>query len=495
MSLSVFSRPVLWRERRPGDRSVGWLELFYDLVFVAALIELGAGLGDDVTWAGFGRFAVLFALLWWAWTGTTFYNNRIDVDDVPHRLLTLVQMFAIGTVAILSHEAFGDGAAAFSLAYGTIRVSLVVMYLRARRHVPEADPVTVPYARWFGAGAAVWLLAAAVPSPWRFSLWAVALGLDLVRVFSPSIREVVVERLPPDREHMAERYALFTIIVLGESFIKTTGSLAEEGLTLDGLVMGGFALAVTAGLWWTYFDDVADSPVRGDLGMAAGVTWVYGHLPLTLGLTSTGVAVEKLATLDLTEAPPSYELLLITGSIALTLTSVAALDAVTRTRQVGVEPRERVIARLTAVAALGVVALIGSSWVAWALGLVVSIVVAAQIAAEVVLARRAHAHMTQRIGAQVDAAAADQLCEHLRELGSPQPRTRGCEECLETGGTWINLRLCATCGYVGCCDDSLGHATEHHEETGHPAIRSAEPDQDWAWCYVHEQSAELAAIG
>jgi uncharacterized UBP type Zn finger protein len=68
----------------------------------------------------------------------------------------------------------------------------------------------------------------------------------------------------------------------------------------------------------------------------------------------------------------------------------------------------------------------------------------------------------------------------------------GCEECLREGGRWVHLRMCHTCGHIGCCDNSPGrHATRHHEETAHPLIRSAQPGEDWSWCYVDELMLRL----
>ena len=74
------------------------------------------------------------------------------------------------------------------------------------------------------------------------------------------------------------------------------------------------------------------------------------------------------------------------------------------------------------------------------------------------------------------------------------PRTpEGCEECLAAGGRWVNLRLCLTCGHVGCCDSSPGqHATAHHRKTRHPLIRSFQPGEDWGYCYVDELMLEPA---
>ena len=82
------------------------------------------------------------------------------------------------------------------------------------------------------------------------------------------------------------------------------------------------------------------------------------------------------------------------------------------------------------------------------------------------------------------------LCEHLMEI-DPQPaHADGCEECLKIGSAWVHLRLCLSCGHVGCCDSSpQRHATRHFRQTTHPVIASYEPGERWAWCYADE--AEL----
>jgi uncharacterized UBP type Zn finger protein len=73
----------------------------------------------------------------------------------------------------------------------------------------------------------------------------------------------------------------------------------------------------------------------------------------------------------------------------------------------------------------------------------------------------------------------------------PEGQTPGCEECLKIGQRWVHLRKCVVCGHVGCCDQSIGkHATKHAHETGHPVIRSAEPGEDWKYCYVDGEWSE-----
>jgi CPA2 family monovalent cation:H+ antiporter-2 len=75
-------------------------------------------------------------------------------------------------------------------------------------------------------------------------------------------------------------------------------------------------------------------------------------------------------------------------------------------------------------------------------------------------------------------------CSHLDQVRAVEPSAVGCEECLETGGSWVNLRICMICGHVGCCDASPGkHATAHYHASKHPIIRSLEPGETWGWCY------------
>ena len=85
-------------------------------------------------------------------------------------------------------------------------------------------------------------------------------------------------------------------------------------------------------------------------------------------------------------------------------------------------------------------------------------------------------------------------CSHLDQVRPVEPRTPGgCEECLQSGSRWVHLRMCLTCGHVGCCDSSPNkHATKHWHRSGHPLVRSEERGEDWAWCYADEAFLEPA---
>ncbi len=79
-------------------------------------------------------------------------------------------------------------------------------------------------------------------------------------------------------------------------------------------------------------------------------------------------------------------------------------------------------------------------------------------------------------------------CTHLDQIRAVTPRTPGgCEDCLKTGSQWVHLRLCLSCGHVGCCDSSQNrHARKHAHDTGHPIIRSFEPGENWRWCFIDD---------
>jgi uncharacterized UBP type Zn finger protein len=87
------------------------------------------------------------------------------------------------------------------------------------------------------------------------------------------------------------------------------------------------------------------------------------------------------------------------------------------------------------------------------------------------------------------------ICTHLDQIQPVVPSGNGCVECLKTGQEWVHLRLCMTCGHVGCCDQSVGrHATKHHHATGHPIIQSFEPDEDWFYCYPDDLMFEIEGV-
>ncbi|MEZ4224841.1 MAG: low temperature requirement protein A [Polyangiaceae bacterium] len=338
-----FHKPALHSPALGLEKRATWLELFYDLIFVAAFIQLGNGLSSHVTVTGFAAFFAMFVPLWISWTGFTFYVNRFTVDDFLHRTLVLFQMFAVGGMAISAPTVLEGKTVAFSTAAGISQLLVLAMYLRAIAQTDEGRSYSRYWGAVFGVGGMLWLASAWASGMVVFIMWGAAALLVLGSPLSKQSRSLA-ERFPIDFEHLGERYALLTLIVLGESFVKVLSSLAESGAGLSLYFQAGIVLLVTCGLWWVYFDDVAGSHVRQ--GRAQWIVWLYGHLPLQVGVTAVGVALKKAVYFDWHAPAPTGYRWLLAGSLALAYAAVAAIDSVTQRRQAELSDRARVNMRI-----------------------------------------------------------------------------------------------------------------------------------------------------
>jgi low temperature requirement protein LtrA len=321
---------ILWlrtsRSHHGDAQRVGWLELFYDLVYVATVIALGNRLSDDVSREGVLSFVVLFVPIWWSWTGMAFYITRFNLDDIGHRLLVFAQMLAIAVLAINVHDGLGDTSRGFALAYVGARAVLILMYVRVGRQRHEARALTTRYATGFALAASIWLLSVFVPRPARFGLWALGMVIDFGTPLLPTTRRLQAQ-IPPDTHHLPERFGLFTIIVLGEAFIKVISHASEVELHRANALYGALALVVAASLWWIYFDNVKGSVVRRT--RFAGQVWVYTHLPLVAAITAFGVGANKVVLLEPGHPLDGEKRLLISGAIGVALLAIAVLDLAT----------------------------------------------------------------------------------------------------------------------------------------------------------------------
>lgn len=382
-------RPRLHSPAPGNTRRVEWLELFYDLIYVAAIIQLGNGLSNHPGLTGTLIFAGLFVPVWSAWTAFTFLSNRFIVDDFVHRLMVFGQMFAIGAMAVNVGDVFEGHPDGFALCYAIVRWLLVAMYVRMWRHGKGGTQLARRNALGFAVGAVLWTLSVVVPEPWNYLMWGAALLIDFAVPLNRRSRQVSL-RFPPDVLHMAERYGLLTIIVLGESFVKVLSQGAADGWSADFALMGALALLITFSLWWLYFDDVAGSRIR--VGELTPFIWVYVHLPLTLGVTAVGVAIKKAALMD--PMAPGYGKYrwLLCGTLALVLLSVAALDQITERRVSDVNDRHRVIARLSSAGAVLLLAAVGDFMTAALFVGLVTVICVTQVVIDLLMAPMADPH-------------------------------------------------------------------------------------------------------
>jgi low temperature requirement protein LtrA len=164
------------------ERHATWFELYFDLVFAAAIFELATGLADDPSAAVFARFAGLFVAVSLAWTHFTVYANRFDTDDLIYRLAKAAAALALAAIAIeIPRVLAGDGGTvAFAACYAVVRLLLAALYIRARLHIRGQERKLIDtYIGTFSFTAGLWLVSIFVPGPYRFIVWGVALGLEL----------------------------------------------------------------------------------------------------------------------------------------------------------------------------------------------------------------------------------------------------------------------------------------------------------------------------
>ena len=379
MTSKIWSPPRLHQGH--DGRKVTWLELFYDLVYVATLIQLGNTLSEDITLIGFGQFVVLFIPIWWAWTGVTFYMNRFVVDDFWHRQLIFLQICAIAWLGVSVEGAFGELAGQFALTYAAVRLVLVILYIRTWRHVPQAKPLTQRYVIAHSIGAIIWVVSAFVPAPLNWLLWLLALTVEIGNVFLPQTHRLTW-LLPPDPHHMIERYGIFTIIVLGESFIKTITAGSGMPFNAASAIFSFFGIGVVVGLWWLYFDDTENAEIKPD--RVSTYVWIYAHLPLTIGLTAFGVAAKKLF-IGAGDNTVKYKyILLFCAAMILYAVAVALIDWVTERSDGGLSNRARFFWRVAMAVAFGALALFGAGLSPITFIIIAAVIMAVQVVAEIV---------------------------------------------------------------------------------------------------------------
>jgi low temperature requirement protein LtrA len=323
-------RPIRLRSADGAEagRKVTWLELFFDLAFVAAVSQVGTPLAMDYSPGGLARYAVLFFLIWWAWLGHTTYATRFDTDDLVQRLLTLAQIFGVAVMAINADEALDSrSSAGFAVAYGGLRALLAFQYFRAR-NVPRAGTFAMSSAAGYAMAAAVWVTSGLTPAPARFALWALALGIDLG---TSLVTGRHTAQVPPDAAHLPERFGLFTIILIGESLVSVIkGMKSQDTWTLSAASSALLGMAMAFTIWWWYFDGVegaGERRVASHHETRLFHVWAFSHLPLYLGIAVAGVGVEHVIRFAPTMHLEAAEAWMLCGALAAAMAAVTAIAA------------------------------------------------------------------------------------------------------------------------------------------------------------------------
>ncbi|MET9434682.1 low temperature requirement protein A [Streptomyces sp. NPDC006551] len=288
--------PLVSRARDEAHRAATPLELFFDLCFVVAVAQAGAELVHAVTEGHSGdgvvNYAMIFFAIWWAWMNFTWFASAYDNDDVPYRVVTLVQIAGVLLLAAGVSRAFQDHEFfVVWLGYVVMRLALATQWLRAAHHA--TDPAERGMCRRYAAGVALcqigWtalLLAPEGARPWVF------LGMALAEMCVPLYAEKdVTTHWHP--HHIAERYGLFTIIVLGETIAAATvavqSGVRENDALGELLPIAAGGLLIVFAAWWIYFAVPAHHRLTSN---REGFLWGYGHYLIFASAAAIGAGIE-----------------------------------------------------------------------------------------------------------------------------------------------------------------------------------------------------------
>jgi low temperature requirement protein LtrA len=334
-SLAGRFRRWLWRPPRPhgepiAGRTVSFLELFYDLVYVAVVSQAAHHLADHVSLRTTGEFAVVFGLIWVGWVNGTLYLELHGREDGRTRTVVFLQMGVLVLLAMFTAEAAGESGRSFAFAYATFQALLTWLWYAVqredRRDHPEFLQATRYYVIGVGVSAAVVFVSAFLPDGPRLVVWTVVVIGWIAGLLALRLPTIGLSRGLRPTESLVERFGLFTIIVLGEVVFGVVDGLSAAEHDVKTITTGLVALVIGFGFWWIYFDLVGRRPPRPD--GAAVANWLVSHLPITLSITAAGAAMVSLIGHAHDTRTPASTAWLLSGAVALGL---LALILTTRT--------------------------------------------------------------------------------------------------------------------------------------------------------------------
>ena len=325
-------RRALWQPPRPHgeqprERTVGPLELFYDLAAVVLVAQAAHHLAGHLTWGGMGEYAVVFTLVWIAWVNGSLHHELHGHEDARARSTFLLQILVLVAMGAFIPEAGGERGAAFAVAAGVLFAILAVLWLLAAR----GDEPQFRRPSWlFVAGtvtSAVLLAGTALlPAASRVPAWGV-IDAAYLAGFTALMRWAVPAQLTAlmVSDALIERFGLLIIIVLGETLTGVVTGLAREPVSGLTLAVGLVAAVIGFGAWWTYFDFVGRRPPRAH--PTASLSWVLAHLPLTAAIAAMGAAMVSLITHAHGGRTPAAVAWVLCGGAAVVLVSTMLVAA------------------------------------------------------------------------------------------------------------------------------------------------------------------------
>jgi low temperature requirement protein LtrA len=302
--------------------SISWLELFYDLVMVAAIIVFSHGVSVDPTANTILRTSAIFAVLWWVWLITTLLVNVDPTINTTRRGLLFAQMLTMVLLIIVGSHTETEWRDPLSVMIGVLLALVAVLHEVTRRTRPELVGFAVSRRNAFFVAAVLSSVSGVVPLLVSAIMWGFIALLLVVPVLIDRF-DRGVDRPVSNLEHLAERLAALTTIVLGESFIRVALTGSGRHLYEINFVIVCLEFVIVCALWIAYFDDV------GVAGMPEGRRrqrwWLVGHLPLHLGIIGAAIGLGAFATLQQSNDLTDADIKLLTVPLVLAFVSLGAI--------------------------------------------------------------------------------------------------------------------------------------------------------------------------
>jgi len=267
------------------ERRASWLELFFDLAFVGAVGQLAGAFQSHPGLGALARFALLFTPIWWLWVQLTFYADRHETEDAAHRFSILVAILLCVALAASAPSALAGHTTGFVTAFACLRGLQLLLYARARRHLPATRPLYSCYLIWFSVGGGLWLASLTVSGSARYAFWGAALLTDAagsLAMLAPR------RRLPLNSAHLADRFQLFVLIVLGESMARLISAAAARPWSLPLAIVLTAALVTLAALWWAWLTAVGRCALNSPAAIAR---FTALNLPLVAGIAAASAGL------------------------------------------------------------------------------------------------------------------------------------------------------------------------------------------------------------
>jgi low temperature requirement protein LtrA len=306
MTHSIDAPPSsLLRDRTaPHHNRVGYVELFFDLVFVFAVTQLSHHLLHHLSLEGAAQTGLLLLAVWTVWMWTAWVTNWLDSERTGPRAMVFGLMAAGLVMSAAIPDAFGEHGLAFAVAYAVMQVGRTLFMLYALRRGPANEFANFRRILVYVLVSAVlWIAGGSHEGDARWECWIAAIALETAGPWTsfgvPGLGRSTTADWTVNPEHMAERCGLFLIIALGESIIVTGGTFAELEWRPERWIAFAAALTGTISMWWVYFGLAAHVATEAfahheDPGSVARAAYTYGHLPIVMGIIVTAVSDEMI---------------------------------------------------------------------------------------------------------------------------------------------------------------------------------------------------------